>query len=128
MRVEPVGASLAPSRAGRHGFKRDVSCDRSERREREFNTCDIFPAHADALVRGGLTPLQAIQTATVNAAELLGQKDALGSVEKGRYADLVAVTGDPTADVSVLARVVWVMKDGVVVRDFRQRSGSVGAR
>jgi len=92
------------------------------------NTPDLLPREFDALVRGGLTPLQAIQTATVNAAELLGQKDALGSVEKGRYADLVAVTGDPTADVSVLARVVWVMKDGVVVRDFRQRSGSVGAR
>src|SRR5205814_362161 len=51
------------------------------------NTPDLLPREFDALVRGGLTPLQAIQTATVNAAELLGQKDALGSVEKGRYAD-----------------------------------------
>jgi imidazolonepropionase-like amidohydrolase len=91
------------------------------------NTPDLLPREFDALVRGGMTPLQAIQAATVNAAELLGQKDALGSVEKGKYADLVAVNGDPTTDVSVLGRIVWVMKDGVVVRDFRH-SGGVGAR
>ena len=86
------------------------------------NTPDLLPREFDALVRGGMTPLQAIQAATVNAAELLGQKDALGSVEKGKYADLTAIRGDPTKDVSALAQVVWVMKQGTVVRDMRARA------
>ena len=91
------------------------------------NMPELLPREFEALVRGGMTPLQAIQAATVNAADLLGQKDALGTIEKGKYADLVAVNGDPTTDVSALARVIWVMKDGVIVRDFRQ-SAAAGAK
>jgi len=68
------------------------------------------------LVRMGLTPLQAIQTATVNASKLLGREDSIGAIEPGNYADLIAVDGDPTKDVTELERVKFVMKGGLVVR------------
>ncbi len=67
------------------------------------------------MVRYGMTPLEAIQSATINAAEALGRND-VGVLEVGRYADLVAVPGDPTQDVSVLQAVPFVMKGGVVVK------------
>lgn len=83
----------------------------------------VFPHGRNAqefelLVRyGGMTPMQAIQTATVNAALLLGMEQDVGSVEAGRYADLVAVEGDPLADVTLLRSAVrFVMKGGEVVR------------
>ncbi len=69
-----------------------------------------------SLVRGGLSPLAAVQAATINAAELLGFADRLGAIEPGKLADLVAVAGDPLADIGAMSRVVFVMKDGVVVR------------
>jgi len=72
-----------------------------------------------ALVRAGLSPLQAIQAATVHGAELLGLADRLGTVEPGKLADLVAVDGDPQADVGAMARVLFVMKGGEVVREGR---------
>ncbi len=68
------------------------------------------------MVRYGMTPMQAIQSATSVAAALLGQEGNLGSVEPGRYADVVAVKGDPLADVSELERVTFVMKGGVVYK------------
>jgi imidazolonepropionase-like amidohydrolase len=67
------------------------------------------------MVRYGMTPMQAIQSATINAAEALGRND-VGVIETGRYADLIAVAGDPTTDVTVLERVGFVMKGGEVVR------------
>ena len=69
-----------------------------------------------AMTRLGLTPLQAIQAATVNAADLLGWPDRVGTLEEGKFADLIAVDGDPLADVTVLERVAFVMKDGQVVK------------
>ncbi len=80
----------------------------------------IFP-HGDnakqfaVMVRYGMTPAEAIRSATLNAAEALGRDD-LGSIEVGRHADLIAVDGDPLADVTALERVPFVVKDGVVVR------------
>ncbi len=68
------------------------------------------------LVRMGLTPLQAIQTATVHASKLIGQDDRLGAVEVGKLADLIAVEGDPTKDVTTLERVKFVMKGGAVFK------------
>lgn len=68
------------------------------------------------MVEWGMTPMQAIQAATVNAADLLGQSDRVGSLQPGRYADLVAVKGDPLKNISELERVQFVMKGGVVVR------------
>jgi imidazolonepropionase-like amidohydrolase len=69
-----------------------------------------------ALVRGGLSPLDAIQAATVNAAELLGWAKDMGSIEAGKYADIIAVNGDPLVDIGVMERVVFVMKGGEVVK------------
>ena len=67
-----------------------------------------------ALVRLGLTPIDALRAATIQAAQALGKADRLGSLTPGKVADLVAVPGDPLADISVMERVVFVMKDGVV--------------
>ncbi len=64
----------------------------------------------------GLTPMQAIRTATVNAADLLGRSDKVGSVAADHYADLIAVGGDPLSDIHVLEHVQFVMKGGVVYR------------
>jgi imidazolonepropionase-like amidohydrolase len=68
------------------------------------------------MVRYGMTPMQAIQSATIRAAELLGKEGELGAIAPGRFADLVAVTGDPLADVRVLEDVSHVMKGGVVAK------------
>src|SRR5580698_4479383 len=68
-------------------------------------------------VKLGMTPLAAIQTATVNNADLLGWPDKVGTVEAGKFADLIAVDGDPLADVTTLERVKFVMKGGEVVRN-----------
>ena len=67
-------------------------------------------------VEFGMTPMQAIQSATSRAAELLGKRGELGVVAPGAYADLIAVAGDPLADVSVLKAVHFVMKDGAVFK------------
>jgi imidazolonepropionase-like amidohydrolase len=72
-------------------------------------------------VRIGMTPAQAIQSATWNAADLLGWSDRVGIVAPGHFADLVAVEGDPTQDVTLLERVSFVMKGGVVVKDGAAR-------
>lgn len=68
------------------------------------------------LVRMGLTPLQAIQTATVHASKLLGWDNRIGAVETGKFADLIAVEGDPTKDVTELERIKFVMKGGTVMK------------
>jgi imidazolonepropionase-like amidohydrolase len=68
------------------------------------------------MVKLGLTPLQAIQSATINAADLIGWADRVGSLEPGRFGDLIAVDGDPLADTSVLENVAFVMKGGQVVK------------
>jgi imidazolonepropionase-like amidohydrolase len=68
------------------------------------------------MVKYGMTPMQAIQAATTNAADLLGHSKEVGSIKPGKYADLIAVSGDPIKDVSVLERVDFVMKDGTVYK------------
>jgi imidazolonepropionase-like amidohydrolase len=73
----------------------------------------------ELMVEHGMTPATAIQAATVNAAELLGLRDEVGSLEPGKRADLIAVSGDPVKDVTVLKRVEFVMKDGRVEKDER---------
>jgi imidazolonepropionase-like amidohydrolase len=70
----------------------------------------------ELMVRHGMTPVQAIVAATLNAAELLGMSPDIGTLEAGKYADLVALRGDPLADVAVLKSVDFVMKGGVEVR------------
>ena len=68
-------------------------------------------------VRLGMTPLQAIQSATVNDADLLGWADRIGTLESGKFADIIAVDGDPLKDVTTLERVKFVMKGGDVVKN-----------
>jgi imidazolonepropionase-like amidohydrolase len=70
-----------------------------------------------AMVKRGLTTLEVIQAATINAAELLSWQDKVGVLEPGRYADLIAVEGDPLSDVTLLQHVKFVMKGGGVVKD-----------
>jgi imidazolonepropionase-like amidohydrolase len=66
---------------------------------------------------GGLTPVRAIQAATMTNAEALGWQDKIGSIETGKFADLIAVSGDPLADITELERVKFVMKGGKVIRN-----------
>jgi imidazolonepropionase-like amidohydrolase len=80
------------------------------------------------MVHYGLTPMQAIQSATTSAADLLGWSDRVGSITPGRYADLVAVEGDPLADITLLERVNFVMKGGVVYKDTRQSAARASTR
>lgn len=74
-------------------------------------------AHEFAMyVKFGMKPIDAIRTSTLNAAKLLGQEDRIGSIEVGKFADVIAVEGDPLKDVTVLERVVKVVKGGKVVK------------
>ena len=78
------------------------------------------------MVEYGMTPLQAIRSATSVGAENIGWGDRVGSIEKGKYADLVAVSGNPANDVTELERVKFVIKGGQVVRnDFKASSANV---
>jgi imidazolonepropionase-like amidohydrolase len=65
----------------------------------------------------GMSPLQGIQTGTINAAALMGWSDKVGTLEAGKWADVIAVEGDPLKDVKVLQKVAWVMKSGVVYKN-----------
>ena len=69
-----------------------------------------------ALVRGGMSPLDALRAATVNGAELLGRSNEIGTIEPGKFADIVAVDGDPLADITAMEKVVFVMKGGEVYK------------
>jgi len=66
--------------------------------------------------RYGMTPMQAIQTATRNAADLLDMSDRIGTIEAGKFADIVAVPGNPLSDITAMERVAFVMKDGGVYK------------
>ncbi len=68
------------------------------------------------MVAFGMTPMQAIQSATIRAAELLGWQDQIGSIEPGKFADIVATRGSPLSDIRALEGITFVMKDGVVVK------------
>jgi imidazolonepropionase-like amidohydrolase len=68
------------------------------------------------MVKYGMTPLQAIQSATVSAADLLGKSDLLGSIQPGKYADIIAVSGNPLEDIRLLENVKFVMKEGRVFK------------
>jgi imidazolonepropionase-like amidohydrolase len=82
---------------------------------------DFVSKEFGALVRGGMKPLEAIQAATVRASELLGMSDQIGTLETGKYADLVAVSGDPLADIRAMESIVFVMKGGVVFKMSAQK-------
>jgi imidazolonepropionase-like amidohydrolase len=68
------------------------------------------------MVEAGMPAMEAIKSATMNAADLLGISDRIGSIEKGKYADIIAVKGDPIKDIKVLSAMDFVMKEGVVYK------------
>ena len=67
--------------------------------------------------RAGLTPARSIQAGTTINAEVLGWQDQIGSIDKGKFADVIAVSGDPLADITELQRVKFVMKGGKVIKN-----------
>jgi imidazolonepropionase-like amidohydrolase len=107
-RIRVTGESLrrAVPRGVKIAFGTDAGVSKHGRNAEEF----------ELMVKHGMTPATALQAATVNAADLLGMQD-VGTLEPGKRADLIAVDGDPLADVTVLKRVPFVMKDGVEFRD-----------
>lgn len=68
------------------------------------------------MINAGMTPMDAIKAATISAAELLGMKDQLGTIETGKLADIVAVDGDPLKDPLVFGKIIFVMKDGIIYK------------
>ena len=68
------------------------------------------------MVEGGMPPIEAIRAATVNAADLIGMSDVLGTIEKGKIADIIAVSGDPLQNIEVMSQVKFVMKEGKVYK------------
>jgi len=68
----------------------------------------------------GLSPMDAIRTATVNAAELLRMENRIGSLEKGFFADIIAVKGNPLNDITLLQNISFVMKEGKIYKHTRQ--------
>jgi imidazolonepropionase-like amidohydrolase len=79
------------------------------------------------MVEAGMAPMEAILSSTRHAADLLGARDSIGSIEAGRFADVIAVAGDPLKDVTELQRVVFVMKGGVVHKDSRAPMATTAA-
>ena len=125
-----VGAYVAPGREGnwpkmvatekaafqlalKKGVKIVLGTDAGGFDWRELNEAREFEYY----VNYGMTPMQAIRTGTTTAAELLGWSDKMGTVEPGKWADLVAVSGDPLKDISELQRVKFVMKSGAVFKN-----------
>ena len=105
-------------RAYKAGVKIAFGTDQSASSDR--NKAEEFAL----LVKAGLTPMDAIFTSTKNAADLIGVPQDIGTVQAGRYADLVAVDGDPLADITTLQHVDFVMKGGEVMK----RGGQMVAR
>jgi imidazolonepropionase-like amidohydrolase len=69
------------------------------------------------MVDYGMRPMDAIKSATSVAAELMNWQDEIGSIDEGKYADIIAVKGDPLADIRVLEKVVFVMKGGTIIKN-----------
>ena len=80
------------------------------------------------LVKRGMTPAAAIQAGTIVNAQAMGWQDQIGSVTKGKFADIVAVSGNPANDIAELQRVRFVMKGGKVIRNDIASSPSAGTR
>jgi hypothetical protein len=77
---------------------------------------DFLPNELEAMVRAGMTPLQVLQAATLNGANLIGMDKDIGALEAGKYADIIAVSADPLRDIRAMEHVDFVMKGGVVIK------------
>ena len=125
-----VGAYVAPGRGGnwtkmvdvekvafqkalKKGVKIALGTDAGGFDWKELNQAKEFEYY----VNYGMTPMQAIRSGTVVPAELLGWSDKIGSIEAGKWADIVAVSGDPLSDITELQRVKFVMKGGAVYKN-----------
>lgn len=106
-RIHEVSFSKALARGVKIAFGTDAGPFPHGTQAKEF----------EFMTRFGMSSMQAIQAATIGGAELMGWQDRVGSIEKGKYADLIAVSGDPLADITELERVKFVMKGGEVVRN-----------
>jgi imidazolonepropionase-like amidohydrolase len=108
-RIRVTGESLrkAVPKGVKIAFGTDAGVSKHGRNADEF----------ELMVKHGMTPAQALQAATLHAAALLGVQADVGTLEPGKRADLIAIDGDPLADVTVLKRVAFVMKDGVPFTD-----------
>jgi imidazolonepropionase-like amidohydrolase len=116
---EVMRKTILTNDAQREGF---AKCVKAGVRIAHGTDSGVYPHGHNAknlayYVRCGLTPAQTIQSATRWSAELLGWQDRVGAIRPGLLADLIAVTGDPTDDVSLLEDVAFVMKGGEVVKD-----------
>ena len=87
-----------------------------------------LPKEVEALVRGGMTPLQALQAATISGAELLNWSDRIGTIEAGKFADIIAIDGDPIKDINAIEKVIFVMKDGVIFKNDSAPKAETGVR
>ncbi|WP_419814834.1 amidohydrolase family protein [Glacieibacterium sp.] len=118
---ESLDKEKAIGRAQRETFRRAVKSGV----KMVFGTdAGVYPHGTNALqfatmVEWGMTPLQAIQAATLNAGEALGRSKDVGAIAAGRYGDMIAVAGDPLTDVKLLQHVAVVIKGGVVEKDAR---------
>ena len=104
--------------AQRQNFRKAVKAGAKMSFGTDAGVCDYGTAGKQFafMVRYGMTPMQAIQAATSAAADLLGRTNELGSIAPGKYADVIAVVGDPLSDISLLENVKFVMKGGQVYR------------
>jgi imidazolonepropionase-like amidohydrolase len=125
-----VGAYVAPGRGGnwarmvdiekvafqkalKHHVKIALGTDAGGSDWRELNQAREFQYYADY----GMSPMQTIQSGTIRAAEVLGWSEHLGTIEAGKWADIVAVSGDPLKDIKELQHVKFVMKAGVIYKN-----------
>jgi len=125
-----VGAYVAPGRGGNwlkmvdlekaafqkahaRGVKIALGTDVGGSDWRDINQAREFQYYVDY----GMSPMEAIQTGTIRGAEVLGWSDKLGTIEPGKWADLVAVSGDPLKDITELQRVTFVVKSGIIEKN-----------
>ena len=117
--AETLRKNLETTEAQRVGFRKAVQAGVKI----AYGTdAGVFPHGQNArqmpyMVKYGMTPMQAIQSATTVSAALMGKSADVGVIAPGRYADLIGVAGDPLTDIATLSAVVKVMKGGVLVKD-----------
>ena len=73
------------------------------------------------MIQNGMTPIASIQAATIHAAKVMNWSKDIGSIEPGKFADLIAVEGNPLKDITLLEQIRFVMKDGTIIRNAWER-------